>query len=579
MKTFLKKANQAYIEKNYRVAEGLYYKVVENTPELEGALKLNLELSRKRISEEGHSRSIANKQKNNKYSFGVVTTPHTKFHASVIANRLSNHGFDVQVFDGMPEKFEEDYYFVLTPNIFERLPPGEKRILYQLEQSVSSRWFTEKYFSDLENSLAVLDYSISNIKYLKKNGIIYPLVYFLPIGSTDKLFEKLNGVPKDIDVLFYGDSLSCKRRQTMLSELSKYFNVKIVNDVFGDQMQELIKRSKVVINIHYYEGALLETPRIMECLSLGTQVVSEYGSDMQFHTGYEKAVRFFEIGAVNEMIEKIGEALEDPTSFSTIESVVNKKSREFEYMFDRVLIGLNLLPKESIFDIDIDIPDDAKFICLSMPETFERSQRFKDYSLENCYIFNGYRRNPGWIGCGLSYQALAVNALRNNKNRISIMEDDVVLPKNFEVMNDKINRYLDTLNDDWSIFSGLIAHLSENTKILKVDNFEGVRFITIDKMTSTVFNIYNQSYLKDLVLWNPNFDNSKFNTIDRFIESHENLKVVTTLPFLVGHHEEVFSSLWHFQNTEYNKMIEESQILLKTLVDEFERGSFQVSEI
>ena len=149
------------------------------------------------------------------------------------------------------------------------------------------------------------------------------------------------------------------------------------------------------------------------------------------------------------------------------------------------------------------------------------------------------------------------------------MEDDVEMSIDFKKTIDVVNKFLDELNGGWHIFSGLIASLHEDVKILDVAEFEGLTFVIIDKMTSTVCNIYSESFFNVLSSWNPQLDDPESNTIDRFIESQMELKVVTTLPFIVGHKEEVFSSLWNFQNTQYLEMIEKSQILLMKKVQDF----------
>ena len=133
----------------------------------------------------------------------------------------------------------------------------------------------------------------------------------------------------------------------------------------------------------------------------------------------------------------------------------------------------------------------------------------------------------------------------------------------------KINKYLDQKENEWDLFSGLIANLNKNAKVINVEEFEGITFVTIDKMTSTVCNIYHEKFLKTLAKWNPGIENAETNTIDRFIESHSTLKIITTVPFIVGHKEEVYSSLWGFQNTQYIDMIKESESQLKTKILEF----------
>ena len=60
------------------------------------------------------------------------------------------------------------------------------------------------------------------------------------------------------------------------------------------------------------------------------------------------------------------------------------------------------------------------------------------------------------------------------------------------------------------------------------------------------------------------------NTIDRFLEAQTDLRVVVALPFFVGHREEVHSTLWGFQNTQYIDMIANSEQSLKNMVSAYE---------
>lgn len=52
--------------------------------------------------------------------------------------------------------------------MFKSLPPANKRVIFQLEQSVSSRWFTPQYMEILKDSLGVIEYSLTNIDFLAK---------------------------------------------------------------------------------------------------------------------------------------------------------------------------------------------------------------------------------------------------------------------------------------------------------------------------------------------------------------------------------------------------------------------------
>ena len=63
------------------------------------------------------------------------------------------------------------------------------------------------------------------------------------------------------------------------------------------------------------------------------------------------------------------------------------------------------------------------------------------------------------------------------------------------------------------------------------------------------------------------------NTIDRYLHHKNNLKVVVTLPFLVGHREEVHSTLWGFKNTQYIDWINKAEQQLALLVDVFGKAN------
>jgi hypothetical protein len=166
--------------------------------------------------------------------FCVVTPGHTNFVAKLIADRLFFHGWTTRVTNEMPTEFHDDIYVVLCPQIFSNLPPGEKRIVYQMEQSVSSRWFDKKYFDILENSLGVLDYSLVNIDYLESKGIAYPHLTYLPIGAIKGYGENALLSEPVAEVLFYGDSFSSPRRQKMLAALREHFDVNVINNLFGE---------------------------------------------------------------------------------------------------------------------------------------------------------------------------------------------------------------------------------------------------------------------------------------------------------------------------------------------------------
>jgi len=259
------------------------------------------------------------------------------------------------------------------------------------------------------------------------------------------------------------------------------------------------------------------------------------------------------------MLATTQRALEHPISVDQISASCSLSANRFAFMFDRFLLAMGFLPVSHIRKMQALIPQSVKLVALSLPETIDRRRVFESSRPKDCAIFDGVRRRPGWIGCGLSYMLLAQQALQQSKNHLMVMEDDVVLPEDFDDKLAIIQSYLDSRSGQWDVFSGVIASLHDEAEILSIETYCGMTFITINKMTSTVFNIYSQKAMQILVSWNPmNLDAAK-NTIDRYLESQTDLKVVVTLPFFVGHREEVHSTLWGFKNVQYNEMIANSE--------------------
>jgi hypothetical protein len=504
---------------------------------------------------------------NNKgFRFGVLTPPHTLFLAQLIATRLEHHGWTVDIHTADLAHHDHDFYFVLCPQIFKNLPPGEKRIVFQLEQSVSSRWFTDDYLSLLNNSLFVLDYNLDNIRFLSEKGIKYPLVYYVPIGCQ-ALAQRPVPCDTSYDILFYGDSFSSPRRQKMLQALQQHHKVEIINEVFGEAMRAKIANAKLVINLHYYDNALLETPRLQECLSLGVRVVSESASNQNEFPQLHGVVRFFEEGSIPDMLKVVQEALDHPVSDDALQTAAQWGQTQFNFHMDRLLLGMDLIGNKAAQAMVLPVPPETRLFCLSLPETPARRDLFLPEQPANCFVYDGLRKSPGWVGCGLSYASLARHALRNGFDSITVMEDDVILPAHFDDEYALVQRYLSKLDGDWDIFSGLIASVHPDTEVLHAEVFEGRTFVTVNKMTSTVFNVYNRKFLRILENWDSDDRDTSRNTIDRYIEQKDNLRIVVQLPFLTGHREEVDSTLWGFQNTRYVDWIAASQVKFADLMN------------
>ncbi|ABS15448.1 methyltransferase type 11 [Brucella anthropi] len=504
--------------------------------------------------------------------WGILCTPHTLFIARAISERLASHGIESEIVTYSLKSFNHDFYIVLCAQMFKHLPPANKRMIFQLEQSVSSRWFTPQYMNALKESLGVIEYSLTNIDFLAQNGVRYPDVHYLPIGALPNEAVAGSARSKKYDFVFYGDSLSSERRRRFLEKLQEKYNVKVCNDLFGSELYAVIQEARAVINIHYYEGALLEMPRICECISLGVPVLSEGTSDQNEYPELEGAVKFFKEGSIDDMIVSASEMLSNlEATNKALESAVSVSAARFNFMMDRFLAAIGVVPANVILNRPIYVARKSDFLALSLPETIERRRMIGQLLPDGCELFDGIRHSSSWIGCGCSFSALSRYALANDIAKMTVIEDDVDLPKNFNVTFHEVNEYLNARNSDWDIFSGLMADVHPDTKILAVEHVGDRTYVTIDKMMSCVFNIYNKRALEVLSQWNPLDTDVATNTIDKYLERCEGLRVVLALPFLAGHKENVTSTLWGFENGRYTPMIAAAERRIEALVQEWDR--------
>ena len=90
-------------------------------------------------------------------------------------------------------------------------------------------------------------------------------------------------------------------------------------------------------------------------------------------------------------------------------------------------------------------------------------------------------------------------------------------------------------------------------------------------MISMVFNIYDKSVFELIASWDNMNRNVNTNTVDRYLEDKQ-LRVLTTCPFLVGHKEDLCSTIWGQQNTIYTQLIENSSIKLREIVESFKKN-------
>lgn len=502
--------------------------------------------------------------------FGILATKHTTYIGLLVARQLKRLGFDFILLEEEPQHYEPIPYIIICPLNIRVFPPCY--VVYQMEQTVSTRWMTPRYMAILQGAQAVLDYSLVNIAYFQQNPELTDKLYYLPVDILPEEAPPSREAAQDIDVLFYGATNNPHRR-AMLDVLQEEFRICIVSSLFGEAMRSTIRRAKVVVNIHYYENALLETTRLCEVLSQGTSViVSESSRDAAEDARLRPFVDFVDTDDIEAMRERIaywlGHEEERQAKLRDNRSMFQKVNA-FDYYFGRFMLAQDFISFDTFYDMAGSyIHFTGNRICLSLPESADRRAHFDRENRYGFEVFPGLRHTTGWIGCGLSYRFMARKALEQGLGNSIVCEDDVVFPPDFGERLAHVSDFL-RQNTDWDIFSGIMASV-ENTRVYGVTRRFGESFVEVSKLVSMVFNIYSESGCRLLSAWDSGNTDRATNTIDRYLEA-KHIRVLTAVPFLVGHEEELSSTLWGLSNLEiYRDMLAESARKMEILIKAFE---------
>ena len=167
-------------------------------------------------------------------------------------------------------------------------PLSSNSILYNLEQIfVGSPWLHPGLL-DIFRQYPVWDYSESNIKQLAQLGITN--VQYVPIGYVPQL-TRIPPAEEDIDVLFFG-TLNDRRRNIIKSLGENGVKTQVLMGVYGKERDQFIGRSKIVLNIHYYETQIFEIVRVSYLLANRRFVISESGCDPVEEGAFSSGVVF-----------------------------------------------------------------------------------------------------------------------------------------------------------------------------------------------------------------------------------------------------------------------------------------------
>ena len=143
----------------------------------------------------------------------------------------------------------------------------------------------------LLRSSAVVDYDAANVCHYARDPADVPLIafhdapYLRPDGVVPLPLEE-----RPIDVLFFG-SMNDRRRQVLGALEAAGVNVaRFQTPVYGPERDDVIRQSKLVLNLHYYEASRFEQVRAFQVLSLGTPMLCERNVTTNPAPEFENAV-------------------------------------------------------------------------------------------------------------------------------------------------------------------------------------------------------------------------------------------------------------------------------------------------
>ncbi len=151
----------------------------------------------------------------------------------------------------------------------------------------------------------------------QRSGYAPENVSVLSNGFDERLFSP-GPVPTEgrpmRDVLFYG-SLNA-RRLGLLRRL-KHLDVNIVTNQFGERVVDAIRRSKIVLNLHFGEARDLES-RVFETLGAGACLVTEPLAEQVEELGLKEDVHYASAGDARTLVHVVTDLLENESQRASL---------------------------------------------------------------------------------------------------------------------------------------------------------------------------------------------------------------------------------------------------------------------
>lgn len=238
---------------------------------------------------------------------------------------------------------------------------GTNYIIINSEQ-YSSKLFNSKYYQQLLKVSRVVDYNMLSLGKIKQN--INPnaeCCYFFDFPTVESYKNK------KYDIVFVGTY--SEYRQKVYDKLIEKYPLKYVyfdmchKHSDKDKLTELLKNTKIVLNIPFYDDGILEIHRINKALSCGCIVVSTRGKEAHVNKLYEEYIHFTE-----DLLNFDYDNLANKSSYNNLREIFYKQyTFDFLQIVNKYIIVINAISPEDPATIKIlnSIPSNIPIILVT----------------------------------------------------------------------------------------------------------------------------------------------------------------------------------------------------------------------
>lgn len=184
-------------------------------------------------------------------------------------------------------------------NQFFKVPITTQTNVYILNvEQLSIQSNTDNIMNNIPANIKLIDYSFSNIEYLKQLNRSY---YYLPYQVND---SEIFDYPKIHDVVTIGWE-SQKRLNIRTQLLEKNIQVNHINGLFDGERDELLFKHKILVNVHFKEEyKVFEEMRCNRCIFNRMIVITEK-SIYNENNRLKKHMIECEYSEIPDMVEKV----------------------------------------------------------------------------------------------------------------------------------------------------------------------------------------------------------------------------------------------------------------------------------